>query len=152
MIKCLRDMIEVRRFKRAWLRRERAYRARWLPVVEQTDELVEPVGATEDWSPVAEAEQAGESSDAELELRAAATELEPLLTAFHQAMALAWRNFDAGMLAPMQTTARWHAAGADCCQRCAEHRARTFGAIGERFGIRSFRIDTPTGEYAVLGS
>lgn len=112
----------------------------------------EPYGATEDWSPAADVAVAIEHEDeaeARLELAAAAAELKPLLDDFHKRMAKAFRVFDAGMLAPMHTTARWHQAGRDCCQSCAGTRARTFGAIGERFGIRSFRIDTPTAEYRI---
>jgi hypothetical protein len=114
----------------------------WLP----------PVGATIDWSPAAEVAQAAEhelEDEARLELAAAEAELKPLLDDFHKRMAKAFRSFDAGLLAPMHTTARWHAAGRDCCQRCAQHRAQTFGAIGERFGIRSFRLDTDTAEYKI---
>lgn len=114
--------------------------------------LAEPVGATADWSPVAEVEHAIEheqEDEARAELAAAAADLKPLLDDFHKRMARAFITFDTGMLAATHTTARWHAAGRDCCQLCAEHRARTFGAIGERFGIRSFRIDTDTAEYKI---
>lgn len=126
------------------------------PTREESDTLDgEPIGATEQWSPIADVAEVIEheqENEARLELAAAAADLKPMLDDFHRNMAKAWRDFDAGMLAPMHTTARWHQAGRDCCQSCAEHRARTFGAIGERFGIRSFRIDTPTAEYHVIGT
>lgn len=125
-----------------------------LPLDDDDNDL-ESVGATEQWSPIAEVADAIEheqEDEARLELAAAEADLKPLLDDFHRRMAKAFRTFDAGMLAPMHTTARWHQAGRDCCKRCAEHHARTFGAIGERFGIRSFRIDTPTAEYHVIGT
>jgi hypothetical protein len=142
MIKRIRQWIQVRRFKRAWLARQDSP-AVW---------LAESVGATEDWSPIADVEHAIEherEDEARAELAAAESELKPLFDDFHKRMAKAFRTFDAGMLAPMHTTARWHSAGVGCCQVCAGQRARTFGAIGERFGIRSFRIDTDTAEYKI---
>jgi hypothetical protein len=109
----------------------------------------EHAGATESWSPLRMVSQVGPGS---LELSAedlAAADLKPLLDDFHRAMATAFRAFDAGMLAPMRTTHAWHVKDGECCERCAEYRARTFGPIGERFGIRSFRIDTDTAEYKI---
>jgi hypothetical protein len=145
MIKRIRQWIELRRFKRAFLAAQDRP-AVWLA------EPVEELGATEQWSPIADVEQAIEheqEDEARLELAAAAADLKPLLDDFHRAMAKAFRDFDAAMLRPMTTTAKWHMAGRDCCQRCGEQHARTFGAIGERFGIRSFRIDTDTAEYKI---
>lgn len=139
----VRGVLEVRRFKRAFLA------AQYGPITVLSE------GATAEWSPIAEVAEVIEheqEDEARLELAAATADLKPLLDEFHRAMAKAFRSFDAGMLAPMHTTSRWHAAGRDCCQRCDEQRARTFGALGERFGIRSFRIDTPTAEYKIYNS
>jgi hypothetical protein len=134
---------DVRRAKRAYLAKAATGRA-----------AVLTAGATITWSPIREVAKVSdfvtEAQRTELEL--AEADLKPMLDAFHTAMAAAFRQFDAGMLAPLATTHRWHTqaqAGTAYCQVCAEYHARTFGPIGERFGIRSFRIDTPTAEYKI---
>lgn len=142
MIARIRAWLEARRFKRAFLATQDRPSV-W---------LAEPIGAHEQWSPAADVAASIEREDedeARAELAAAAAELRPLLDDFHRRMAAAFRSFDAAMVRPMTTTARWHMAGRDCCQVCAAQHAREFGAIGERFGIRSFRIDTDTAEYKV---
>ena len=143
----VRGVLEVRRVKRAFLAAQDGP-AIWLAGGE-------PVGATLDWSPIADVEHAIEheqEDEARAELAAAEADLKPLLDDFQRRMAKAFRAFDAALVRPMTTTARWHMAGRDCCQKCAEEHARQFGAIGERLGIRSFRIDPPTAEYRVIGT
>jgi hypothetical protein len=139
MIERIRAWFELRRFKRAYLAKGNS------PAVALYDETA---GATADWSPIREVEQVGpgvlDGDDA-----CAAAEVAVLLDGFDRAMATARRAFDAALLGPMQVTARWHADCSRFCVACAEHRARTFGAVGERFGIRSFRLDTPTAEYRI---
>jgi hypothetical protein len=133
--------LTFRRLKRAYLARSGGGVTLEIPA--------EWSGATESWSPLRMVSLAGPGT---LELSAeelAAADLKPMLDDFHRRMAAAFRTFDAGMLAPMRTTHAWHVKDGECCERCAEYRARNFGPIGERFGIRSFRIDTPTAEYRI---
>lgn len=104
---------------------------------------VEHVGATLLWSPRSDIRAAPQVLELERELAAAEAELAPLLQAEHDALATAWRAFDAALLAPMRTAALWHQDGYGVCETC-------HGGHHDRDGhplLRSFRTDTPTGEF-----
>jgi hypothetical protein len=113
-------------------------------------------GAIPGWSPIieqAEAEAArdpmAEAAAAErAELADAAAELAPLLAAERTAMAAAFRQFDAAMLMPMRTAQAWHQRCRGECVACA----RVIGPVGpgRKIGLRAWRTDTPTGEYAIV--
>lgn len=117
-------------------------------------------GAVPGWSPAADVAQAEQARDriADLaqaerdELADAAAELKPLLDAEHSALGIAWRAFDAAMVAPMRTAALWHQADRACCKRCAITLEHEIGPIGpeRRIGLRGWREDTPTGEYLMI--
>lgn len=120
-------------------------------------------GAVPGWSPAAEVSRAVANQDriADLvaaeraELADAAASLAPLITAEHDAMAVAWRAFDAAMVAPMRTAKLWHMYDREFCARCSGQDGEVFGHLGadhEHTGIRAFRIDTPTGEYPIVRS
>jgi hypothetical protein len=148
-IRALRRWLTLRALKRRFLAKTATGRAIFMAVPANVSADGVWLGATEAWSPRREVARVGpgalELSDEETALR----ELKPMLADFHRAMAAAFRQFDAGLLAPMTTTHRWHMQGGDACQVCAAEYARTFGPVGERFGIRSFRLDTDTAEYKI---
>lgn len=123
----------------------------------------EHAGAVLGWSPEREVARAEAGRDRiedlaaaeRAELADASAELASLITAEQRAMAKAFRAFDAAMLAPMRTAQLWHNAGHEHCVRCSGQDGKVFGTLGhdtDHTGIRAFRIDTPTGEFAIIGS
>lgn len=118
-------------------------------------------GAVAGWSPARDVAAATLAQDdiADLaateraELADAAADLAPLITAEHDALALAWRAFDEAMAGPLRTVQVWHNADHAFCRTCSGEDGRIFGTLGDdtaHTGIRAFRTDTPTGEYPII--
>lgn len=119
------------------------------------------VGATEHWSPIAhvaaadtpEATLQAEADRERRELATARAELQPHIDVMHKALGVAFAAFDAATLQASRTAEIWHTLNVKACRTCGEQHAQTFGPARSDPNhtiIRSFRIDTPTGEYPTL--
>jgi hypothetical protein len=118
-------------------------------------------GATEDWSPKAhvaaadtpEATLQAEADRERRELATARAELQPHIDVMHKALGVAFAQFDAATRQASRTAEIWHTLNVKACQVCGERHAQTFGPARSdphHTIIRSFRIDTPTGEYPAV--
>lgn len=119
-------------------------------------------GATEDWSPKAhvaaadtpEATLQAEADRERRELATARAELQPHIDVMHKALGAAFAQFDAATRRASRTAEIWHTLDIKICQTCGERHAQTFGPArsdpNHHTIIRSFRIDTPTGEYPAV--